>query len=97
MGNAHWLLGAHLMARGEHEHAVAAFAAAAAKFEAASRPVEVLMVEAYRALALRLERPDDAARAETLAKRLAALEAAGTDDAKYYAEQVRTAERAFRR
>jgi hypothetical protein len=95
IGNAHWLLGAHLLAAKDHDRAVEQFSAASAKFKEAAKPAAERMAEAYGALAERLRAPSDAGRKDALAKRLAALEAVGGDDAKFFAEQVRTADRAF--
>jgi hypothetical protein len=95
MGNAHWLLGAQLLASGDFAGARQELDAAAARFRTAAKPAEVLMAEAYAALADRLRLPSDGAAREALGVRLAVLLTLPDENAKFYAEQVRTAERAF--
>jgi len=94
-GHAHWLLGAQLLAAGRFDDAAAQFSASAKQFVAARNPVEEQMALAYEKLTRRLQFMGDAARRETLKQSLAALDAMDNEDAKFFADQVRIAEKAF--
>lgn len=95
LGHAHWLLGAQLLAAKSFDSAAAEFTAAAEQFASAQKPAEQQMARTYEALTRRLQHPTDTSRAAALERSLAALEAIGTDDAKFFADQIRTAEKAF--
>jgi hypothetical protein len=95
LGHAHWLLGAQLLAAERFEDAAEQFIASAKQFGAAKNPAEEQMALAYEKLTRRLQYADDAARREALKQSLAALEAMDNEDARFFADQVRTAEKAF--
>lgn len=95
LAHAHWLLGAQLLAAKEYDAASAEFIKSAQKFAAANKPTEERMALAYEKLTRRLQRAEDAAARETLQAALAALEKLDNDDARFFAEQIRTAEEVF--
>lgn len=86
-----WFLGAHLIASGNYADAAAVFEQAKeAGLEQGDNPDGVAMLEGYLALTRLLaggEADFDAA--------LAKLEARDNDDARFYAQQLRTARRVF--
>ncbi len=94
-GHAHWLLGAQLLAAGQFDAAAGEFAASARQFAEAEKPTERQMALAYEGLTRRLQQPGDAARQKAWRQSLAALEALDNDDARFFAEQIRTAEKVF--
>jgi len=92
---AHWLLGAHWLARGELDSAGAAFSRAAECARLAEKVDEERMCAGYGALVGTL-RGDAAARAE-LERIVQDLKADGaSDEAKFFAEQLTTALAVFR-
>ena len=93
--HAHWLLGAQLLAAGQFDAAAAEFAASGRQFAEADKPIEEQMAVAYEQLTRRVQQVSDAARREQLTGSLAALEALDNDDARFYAAQIRTAEKVF--
>jgi hypothetical protein len=95
MANAHWLLGAHLLAARQYDAAIAEFTKTAEKFGEADKADARLMGLGYAALAGKLKQPGDAAAAESLKSAIQSLLDLGTGDAKFYAEQLRTAEDVF--
>ena len=95
LGHAHWLLGAQLLAAAQFEASAAEFAKSAQQFAAATKPTEEKMAQAYEKLARRLEHADDSRRQDELKQSLAALESLANDDSKFFAEQIRTAEKVF--
>ena len=95
LGHAHWLLGAQLLAAGKHDQAAAEFLAAAQQFGQAGKPTEQQMARAYEALTRWLQHASDSSRREALDKILADLQALATDDARFFAGQVRTAAKAL--
>jgi hypothetical protein len=95
LGHAHWLLGAQLLAADQFEASAAQFAKSAQQFAAAKKPTEEKMALAYKTLAHRVEHAGDAKRQEELKQSLAALESLANDDARFFAEQIRTAEKVF--
>jgi hypothetical protein len=96
LGHAHWLLGAQLLASRQYDPAAAAFNKGAEQFAAATKPTEQQMCRTNEALTRRLQSPVDAQRQAALRTSLATLEAIATDDARFFAQQVRTAEEVFR-
>jgi hypothetical protein len=94
-GHAHWLLGAQLLAAGQFDAAAAQFTDSARHFAEAEKPTERQMALAYESLTRRIHQPGDAARQKALMQSLAALEALDNDDARFFAEQIRTAEKVF--
>lgn len=94
-GHAHWLLGAQLLAAGEFDAAGAQFTDSARHFAEAEKPTEEQMAVVYERLTRRVQQPGDAARRKALMQSLAALEALNSDDARFFAEQIRTAEKVF--
>lgn len=95
LGNAQWLLGAQLLAAGEHDAAAVAFTRSADHFQEAKKPTEQQMALTYQHLAHRLQHPTDPTHATSLQSSLTALEALKNDDGKFFAEQIRTAEEVF--
>jgi hypothetical protein len=95
LGHAHWLLGAQLLAARQFDAAAAEFAASAKSFAAAKKPTEEQMALTYERLTRCVEQAGDAARQKALKQSLAALEALENDDARFFAEQIRTAEKAL--
>jgi hypothetical protein len=95
LGHAHWLLGAQLLAANKHSDAAKEFAASAARFKEAKKPTEEQMAVAYEKLANRLGDPKNAALEASLQTELKKLTDLSNDDAKFFAEQIRTAEEVF--
>jgi hypothetical protein len=95
LGHAHWLLGAQLLAARQFDRAAAEFVAAANQFSAASKPTEQQMARTYEALTRRLQQPENQSRQNALRDSLTALQTLATDDAKFFADQIRTAEQAL--
>ena len=95
LGHAHWLLGAQLLAANKHTDAAKEFATSAAKFKEAKKPTEEQMGVAYEKLAQRLGDPKNADHQTALQAALKTLTELNNDDAKFFAEQIRTAEEAF--
>lgn len=95
LGNAHWLLGAQLLAAGKHKQALASFRKSTTKFRAAKKTDFTLMAKGYEALTLLAAEPAEKSRIEAVEASLAKLKQAGTDDAKFFAQQIRTAKAVF--
>lgn len=93
MGNAYWLAGAQHLAGGRAPQALEAFTAAKVEFAKAGKPDYVLMTTSYLALTRRLVEETRAAGTAELQRALAELQQSPSDDAKFFAEQIRTAER----
>lgn len=93
MGNAYWLAGAQHLAGGRAPQALEAFTAAKVEFAKAGKPDYVLMTTGYLALTRRLVEETRAAGTAELQRALAELQQSPSDDAKFFAEQIRTAER----
>jgi hypothetical protein len=92
---AHWLVGAHHLAAGRADAARASFTAAGGKAREAGDEAGARMNTAYLALTDVLLGPAGDAAEKTLADALAALAAEGSEDAAFYADQVRAARRAL--
>jgi hypothetical protein len=92
-GNALWLIGAHHIAARRPEEARAALDGAEAAFAAAGEEASALMARGYRAIAARLAPAAPWAEGEDLPAILAALAGAGSDDARFFADQLVTAAR----
>jgi hypothetical protein len=83
------------LAAGQYQKAADEFTASARQFAEATKPAEEQMARAYEKLARRIEDAKDANRAAALKRAIEALETSGHEDAKFFAEQIRTAEQAF--
>lgn len=94
LANAHWLVGAHELARGRNSAAADCFARAVDLAADTKKQDFELMMRAYRALANELAHPSSAA-AQEFETRIDALRQTGTDDGRFYAEQLTTARRVF--
>ncbi len=97
MGNAYWLVGAQHLAGGRTALALEAFGAAKVEFAKASKPDYVLMTTGYLALTRQLVEETRVAGTEELQRALAELQQSPSDDAKFFAEQIQTAERVLLR
>jgi hypothetical protein len=104
LGNAHWLIGAHLLAAQQTGKAIAAFGQAERDFQQSGKSDYALMAAGYAALA----RKTAASAVETLPSArehadrqlqtaLQALEQHESPDARFFAEQIRTAEMVLRK
>ena len=88
LGNAHWLLGAQLLAGGKRPEARAAFQTAAGEFQKAEKTDYEAMARGYALIAqLKNDPADEMARRE-LANRVQTLRTLGTPDAKFFADQL---------
>lgn len=94
LANAHWLVGAQELARRKYPAATESFARAADRAAATGKQDFEQMMHAYRALADGLADPSSAA-AQEFEARIAALRQTGTDDGRFFAEQLETAHRVF--
>lgn len=94
-GTASWLVGALDLAAGRTDAAMASFDRARAFYESAGEQAQVLLVDGYRAIALSAtavgEGPD--VRLDDVVGR---LQQDGTQQAKFFADQLRTAARILR-
>ncbi len=97
MGNAYWLIGAHHLSGRRTAPALEAFTAANVEFARADKPDYVLMTAGYLALTRRLAEETREAGTVELQRALAELQQSPSDDAKFFAEQIQTAERALLR
>ncbi|MCA9207318.1 MAG: hypothetical protein KDA55_03135 [Planctomycetales bacterium] len=89
LGNARWLLGAQLLANAKANAAIVEFHQAATEFKSASKPDYEQMAHGYAAIAKRSASPNDADVArEELQQAISALKKSGTEDAKFFAEQL---------
>jgi hypothetical protein len=93
MGNAHWLVGAHELAASEFVAAAEAFDRSAVEFERAEKADFSGMAKGYAALARHLGGEKPASEYQAAIK---VLEDLKTEDAKFFVEQIRTAEKVFR-
>ena len=95
VGNAEWLVGAHQLAAGELDAAKDSFGKAAAKFNEAEKNDMELMAKGYAALTnLLTEESKSAGEAEWTAVKKE-LESLGTDDARFFIEQIEVARTVF--
>ncbi len=92
---AHWLLGAQQMANGDTEAAIASFHTAARFSEKAEQPRETLLNESYAALAGMLVERTRATSLSQFDATVTAPRNEGSDDAKFYADQLETARKVF--
>lgn len=93
--NAHWLLGAHELARGGAAAALVQFTCAVEQAQLAERADFRAMSAGYAAIAaLRIDRQDAAAE-QSFTAAVRDLEQLGTEDAKYFADQLRTVRTGF--
>lgn len=95
--NAHWIVGAQLLAAGLHAEARAEFEASSAMAAKAKAPEKDWMARGFAAIATALEKPNDEAGRAQLAEARKELLAIGSDDAKYYATQLDDVLRIFAR
>lgn len=95
LGNAYWLVGALDLAAGRAEAAMASFDQARACSLSAGEQLEVLLADGYRAIALNVTEVGEGADAR-LDKVLGQLQQNGSDKAKFFAGQLRTAARIVR-
>src|SRR6185369_15902652 len=94
-GTSDWLIGALLMAAGQHAAAIAAFVQARATFQAKGAAPSALMAEGYRALTQKLAAPQDRAAAAEFAHCCVRLAAMDSKEAAFFRQQLLTAERIF--
>lgn len=90
LGNACWLIGAHELSSGEHEKAIASFQDAAAHFTRAEKPDFRLMAEGYVAIARLMSNDAKAEGRRQLDAAVSRLKELGTEDAKFFADQLRS-------
>jgi hypothetical protein len=93
LGNAYWLVGAHALVAGEAVAATNAFANAEREFARANKPDFVLMARGYRGLSLKSAAATRDDGEQLLQQTLRQLGDTPGDDAKFFAEQIRTAEK----
>jgi hypothetical protein len=94
LANALWLVGAQELARRKYPTATESFVRAADRAAATGKQDFEQMMHAYRALADELAQPSSAA-GQKFETRIEALRQIGTDDGRFYAEQLITARRVF--
>ena len=92
-GGAHWLLGALHLALGHHSEAVGEFQRAKDEFQAAGDSDGALMAEGYEALVLKAQPASRMAGGHEQARILVLLGNQGSKEAKFFANQLVTAER----
>ncbi len=95
LANAHWLLGAHELARGRYAAADAQFHTAAGHAAAAGKRDMELMLQGYQALTELLREPSAATARQAFEARIDDLQKTGNDDGKFYAGQLATARDVF--
>ncbi len=95
LGNAYWLVGAQSLAAGDHKHAVAAFKKSATKFRAAKKNEFQLMATGYVALTRLVISPGDETAGMSFLTAVSKLQELDSDDAKFFASQLRTAKTVF--
>jgi hypothetical protein len=86
--NAHWIVGAQLLAAGRHDDAIAAFEASRSNAQKAGDAEKEWMADGYVGIVQTLASPDDAGGRERVAAAKAKLLEIGTDDAKFLATQL---------
>jgi hypothetical protein len=94
LANAHWLVGAQELARGQYAAAAESFSRDARHAAATGKPDLELMARGYQALANELADPSPAA-VQEFESLIEALRETATDDSRFYAEQLTTARRVF--
>ena len=92
-GGAHWLVGALNLAMGWYAEALAGLLRAKEEFQAGGDWDYVLMAEGYTALALKAQPESRLAGGHELARILVLLGDRGSKDAKFFANQLITADR----
>ncbi len=92
-GTSLWLVGALDLAMDGYADALAGFRRAKLEFEAAGDADLVLMAEGYAALTLKAQPESRLTGARELAHALALLRERGTQEAKFFADQLSTADR----
>lgn len=95
LGNAHWLSGAYQMAIGNHSDAESEFLAAEEQFGLAGKPDQNTMCRGYRMLSRHLATPSDADCNSQFHQILQQLRDSGSEDGKFFSEQLETAYRVF--
>ncbi len=88
--NAHWIVGAQLLAAGRHSEARTAFDASHANAKKAENATKEWMAAGYSALAEHLADREHSGAQERFNQALKQLESLGNDDATFYAGQLRS-------
>ncbi|MCA9054757.1 MAG: hypothetical protein KDA75_13030 [Planctomycetaceae bacterium] len=86
--NAHWLVGAQELARGDCTAAEHQFDLARRQSEAAENPAYVLSSRGYMAVARLKQRPGDAAASAEFDEAVGGLKQLDTDDSRFFADQL---------
>ncbi len=95
LANAHWLLGAQLLAADKPEAAAKSFKTAAETFRVANKSESALMADGYCGIARRLVEPTQDSGIEEMRAAIDALVELGSEDAKFFADQLKTAAKVF--
>lgn len=95
VANAHWLLGAQLLAAGKSEDAQQSFAEAAAKFRAAGKTQSEFMSRGYAGMAEMTAETTKEVGKEKFDLAVEALLKDNSDDARFFVEQLQTASKVF--
>jgi hypothetical protein len=95
LANAHWLLGAHLLAAGKPESAGLSFSEAVTRFRAAGKTQSQLMSSGYVGIAEMMVAPTKEQGSKKLDRAVEDLLKDGSDDARFFAEQLKTASQVF--
>lgn len=93
--NAHWIVGAQLLAAGRHADAVAEFEASREKAREAKDATKEWMADGYAGIAAALLTPDDHSGRKQVAAAKAALLKIGSDESKFLAAQLEDVLRVF--
>ena len=91
LANAHWLLGAHYLAAGQHQEALEALTAAAGRFRQAKKPVHATMAAGYCGIVKMTRQPTHDEGKEQLDKAVAVLVKLDTEEARSFVGQLHTA------
>lgn len=97
VANAHWLLGAHYLALEQQQTAVKQFNLAVDKFAESNQPDFEQMARGYVAIARLTADKTDSAADKQLDEAIAALKKLGTDDANFFADQLKSVNKFFAR
>lgn len=95
VANAHWLLGAQLLAAGKSEDAQQSFAEAAAKFRAAGKTQSEFMSRGYAGIAEMTAEKTKEVGKKKFDLAVEALLKDNSDDARFFVEQLQTASKVF--
>lgn len=94
-GNAHWVVGAQHLAASKGKLAAQSFEHSVAKFHAAGHPDFEAMANGYWGLADQLDDTNRVAGVKRFDDALKQLEELGSEDAKFFADQLKTAQGIF--